>query len=48
MYHEGKFDWDRGILIDDELIRFFCDPKLLKLSRRRNRSEDSDSAESEA
>jgi len=34
MYHAGKFDWDRGIIIDDELIRFFCDPELLKLGMK--------------
>jgi hypothetical protein len=43
MYHEGKFDWDQGIIIDDELIRFFCDPELLKLGmRKRKKSTDVD------
>jgi len=33
MYRAGRFDWERGILIDDDLISHFCDPELLKFTR---------------
>ena len=36
MYCEEKFEWDRGIVIDDDLIRFFCDPEFLKFKRRKD------------
>jgi putative transposase len=35
MYAEGKFDWQGGINIDDDLIRSFCDPELIKLGMKK-------------
>src|SRR5579885_235041 len=29
LYDAGQFDWDSGIAITDELIRFYFDPRLL-------------------
>jgi putative transposase len=40
MYDEGKVDWERGIVIDDALIRHFCDPELLDLWKRKKRKDE--------
>jgi hypothetical protein len=39
MYCAEKFEWDQGIIIDDDLIRHYCDPALLDLSRMRKRAD---------
>jgi hypothetical protein len=40
MYDEGKVDRERGIVIDDALIRHFCDPELLDLWKRKKRKDE--------
>jgi hypothetical protein len=40
MYCKEKFDWDRGIVIDDDLIRHYCDPKLLDVWKKEHDQPD--------
>ena len=34
MYAQEKFDWDQGIVVNDDLIRHYCDPKLLDVWKK--------------
>ena len=43
MYHQERFDWDRGILIDEELIAHFCGRERLKIGKRGSEQMDSGS-----
>ena len=36
MYIAEKFDWDKGIIIDDDLVRHYCDPELLDIWNKNN------------